>query len=103
LSEEIHRVGEVGVHALRGVDLASYEGEFMVLLGRLTVPAGAVSRHGEEWATCVVDRGRGRLRAVELGRRNGSMVEVLRRLSPGIRVILYPTDNVIDSVRAEIQ
>lgn len=70
---------------------------------RLTVPGGAVFRQGEGWATYVVDRGRARLRAVELGRRNGSMVEVLRGLSPGMHVILYPTDNVTDGVRAEIQ
>jgi HlyD family secretion protein len=70
---------------------------------RLTVPAGAVFRHGDGWATYVVDRGRARLRAVELGRSNGSLVEVLQGLSPGIRVILYPTDNVTDGVRAEIQ
>jgi len=30
---KIYRMGEVDVHALRGIDLALHEGEFMVLLG----------------------------------------------------------------------
>lgn len=30
---KVYRMGEVDVHALRGVDMALYEGEFMVLLG----------------------------------------------------------------------
>jgi HlyD family secretion protein len=70
---------------------------------RLMVPAGAVFRQGDEWATYVVDAGRAKLRVVELGRRNASMVEVLRGLERGMRVVLYPTDNVADGVRAKIQ
>jgi HlyD family secretion protein len=66
---------------------------------RLIVPGGAVFRQGDGWATYVVDRGRARLRPVELGRRNSAEVEVLSGLRSRDSVILYPTDNVRDGVR----
>ena len=69
--------------------------------GRLLVPAGAVFRHGDGWATYVVDGGRAHLRRLQLGRRNNAAVEVLGGLRKGERVVLYPTDNVSDGVRAE--
>jgi HlyD family secretion protein len=70
---------------------------------RLMVPAGAVFRQGDGWATYVVDRGRARLRTIQLGRRNAAAVEVLGGLRSGESVVLYPTDNVTDGVRTEIQ
>ena len=66
---------------------------------RLLVPGGAVFRRGAGWAVYVVDAGRSRLRAIEIGRRNDSEVEVLRGLREGEKVVLYPTDNVGDGVR----
>jgi HlyD family secretion protein len=70
---------------------------------RLMVPAGAVFRQGDDWATYVVEDGRAHLRRLQLGRRNNAAVEVLGGLRKGERVVLYPTDNVSDGVRAEVR
>jgi HlyD family secretion protein len=70
---------------------------------RLMVPAGAVFRQGDDWATYVVQDGRAHLRILQLGRRNNAAVEVLGGLGRGERVVLYPTDNVSDGVRAEVR
>ena len=64
-------------------------------------PGRGVFRHGDGWATYVVDGGRAHLRRLQLGRRNNAAVEVLGGLRKGERVVLYPTDNVSDGVRAE--
>ena len=66
---------------------------------RLIVPGGAVFRQGAGWAVYVADGGRAHLRAIEIGRRNDSEVEVVRGLREGERVVIYPTDNVGDGVR----
>jgi HlyD family secretion protein len=70
---------------------------------RLMVPGGAVFRQEEGWATYVVENGRAKLRLLDLGRRNNASVEVLGGLSVGERVVVYPTDNVTDGVRAEVR
>jgi HlyD family secretion protein len=70
---------------------------------RLIVPGGAVFRQGDSWATYVVEDRRTYLRPVQLGRRNNAAVEVLGGLDTGERVVLYPTDNVADGVRAEMR
>lgn len=57
--------------------------------------------HG--WATYVVDGGRARLTPVELGRRSSEAVKVMSGLRGGERVVLYPSDNVVDGVRTVIQ
>jgi len=71
--------------------------------GKLLVPGGAVFRQGEEWATYVVEKGRARLRPVQLGRRNSSEIEVVSGLRAGEPVVLYPTDKVHDGVRAALR
>jgi HlyD family secretion protein len=67
------------------------------------VPAGAVFRQGDDWAMYVVEDGRAHLRRLQLGRRNNAAVEVLGGVRKGERVVLYPTDNVSDGVRAEVR
>jgi HlyD family secretion protein len=66
---------------------------------RLLIPAGAVFRRGDGWATYVAQDGRAQLRPIRVGRRNGAQAEVLSGVEPGDRVVLYPTDNVTDRVR----
>jgi HlyD family secretion protein len=75
-----------------------YEGK-----DRLVVPAGALFRSSEEWATYVVQDGRARIRTVRVGRRSSSAVEITKGLASGDRVVLYPTDSVRDGVRTEIE
>jgi HlyD family secretion protein len=57
---------------------------------RLLIPAGAVFRQGDGWAAYVV-----------VGGRNERDVEVLDGVGEGDRVVLYPTDKVVDGVRVE--
>jgi HlyD family secretion protein len=67
----------------------------------LLVPVGALFRHGEGWAAYVIDGGRARVRAVEIGPRNGTHAVVLAGLSPGDAVIAYPGDAVRENVRVD--
>ena len=67
----------------------------------LRVPAGAVFRHKGGWAVYAVERGVVRLRSVEVGHRNGAQVEILSGLRPGERVVVYPSDDVVDGAKAE--
>jgi HlyD family secretion protein len=68
---------------------------------RLLIPAGAVFRLDDGWAAYVLEAGRVRLEAIRIGRRNGSEAEVLEGVRAGERVVLYPTDNVMDGVRVK--
>ncbi len=65
----------------------------------VAVPASAVFRQGDGWATFVAARGRAQLRRVELGRRSTSEVQIASGLSEGETVILHPSDKVEDGVR----
>jgi HlyD family secretion protein len=67
----------------------------------LRVPASAVFRSEESWATFVVDGGKAVIRAVELGESNGIETEVLSGLDEGEMVIAYPSDSVRDGVSVE--
>jgi HlyD family secretion protein len=69
------------------------------LADAITVPTGAVFRHGAEWAVFVADGDRARLRAIEPGPRGGAVTVVLRGLEPGERVVVYPGDAVRDGAR----
>jgi putative ABC transport system ATP-binding protein len=78
---KIYRMGEVEVHALRGVDLDLYEGEFVVLLGPsgsgkstllnilggLDVPTGGMVRYREHVLTAADDAALTRYRRQHVG------------------------------------
>ncbi|QDU37456.1 Putative efflux system component YknX [Maioricimonas rarisocia] len=82
-----------------------FEAEIVVWEGGdvLQVPASALFRVGEEWAVFVIEDGRAQLREVELGHRNPSTAEVLEGLSARERVIIYPSDRVVDGVEVTVR
>jgi HlyD family secretion protein len=64
-------------------------------------PTAALFRRGEKWAVFVIERGRARLREIELGRRNGLTAQVLSGLAPGELVIVHPPDTLGDGGRVK--
>ena len=67
----------------------------------LKVPAGALFRHGEQWAAFVVADGHARLREVKIGRSSGTETQVIEGLKRGERVILYPSSRVREGQRVK--
>ncbi len=67
----------------------------------LQVPASALFRHADGWATFVVRNGRARLRTVEVGQRNPLQAQVLGGLAEGETVIVHPGELVRDGERVE--
>ena len=65
----------------------------------VTVPAGALLRQGGGWSVYTDRDGKARLTPVTIGLRSTTVAEVQRGLTPGDRVILYPSDQVRDGVR----
>ncbi len=65
----------------------------------LQVPVAALFRDGDGWATFVVEDGRARRRAVQVGHRTERAAEVLSGLDEGETVILYPGDRVEEGGR----
>jgi HlyD family secretion protein len=65
----------------------------------ITVPASSVFQRRESWGVFVVDQGRARLRQVEIGHRTGASIEIIRGLTPGTKVVLFPSDKIEDGVR----
>lgn len=65
----------------------------------LKVPAGALFRRGQQWATFVVADGRARLRIVETGGSSGAETQVLKGVEEGEAVILYPGSRVAEGQR----
>jgi HlyD family secretion protein len=67
----------------------------------LKVPAGALFRHGDEWAVFAVERGRALRRVVQVGRRNDLEAEVVGGLRENESVITHPSDKVHDGSRIQ--
>lgn len=62
----------------------------------LRVPQPALFRQGDAWAVFVVDKGRARLRRVQIGRVAGGQAEVLNGLVADEVVVLYPANTLQD-------
>ena len=69
----------------------------------LQVPASALFRSGEDWTVFLISDGRVQATRVELGARSGLAAQVLSGLSAGDRVVIYPSDSVVDEGRVEIR
>ncbi len=68
----------------------------------LRIPTGALFRRDASWHTFVVDAGRARLRALEIGHRNADFAEVTSGLKDGDKVILFPSGLIADGVKVAV-
>lgn len=68
----------------------------------LKVPASALYQEGNQWRVFVVENGRARSWAVQVGHRNPDEAEVLSGLSLGDRVIRQPTDKISENSRVAV-
>lgn len=69
----------------------------------LQVPASALFREGDKWATYVVDGGEAVKRAVVPGRRSGLLVEIQEGLKVGEVVVLHPGEDVGGGTEVELR
>ncbi|HSQ61965.1 MAG TPA: HlyD family efflux transporter periplasmic adaptor subunit [Polyangiaceae bacterium] len=69
----------------------------------LSVPAGAVFRHGEGWAVYTVDDNVIHLRDVQVGERGDVQVQITGGLAENALLVLHPSDRVADGVRAKVR
>lgn len=80
-----------------------YQVEARVVLweavGVVTVPLTALFRNGEHWALFVEDGGRANLRHVDIGHRNSIDAEITSGVAVGEKVVLHPSDRVVNGVR----
>ncbi len=64
----------------------------------LRVASSALFRRGERWSVFTVSDGHARVMDVTVGERAGADVQVLRGVSEGARVILHPSDKIVDGI-----
>jgi HlyD family secretion protein len=69
--------------------------------GAIGDSAAARAVAAADWAVCVEQKGKARLRRVTRGHHNGLEVEIAEGLQPGERVVLHPSDRVQDGVPLE--
>jgi len=69
----------------------------------LKIPGSAAFREGDSWRVFAVEQGRAHRKAVEIGHRNQTEVEVLKGLKEGEIVILHPSNQLKDGVRVRTQ
>ena len=67
----------------------------------LAVPTSSLFRRDGAWEVFVLEEGRARRRAVDIGHRNPLLAEVLAGVEAGQAVVAYPGDRVEDGVAIE--
>lgn len=67
----------------------------------LTVPVAALFRQGDDWAAFLVKDGRVRTTVIKIGQRNDRVAQVASGLSEGDRVVLRPSDRIVDGARVQ--
>jgi HlyD family secretion protein len=67
----------------------------------LKIPGSAAFREGDTWRVFAIEQGRAHRKAVEIGHRNQTEVEVLKGLKEGEVVILHPSNQLKDGVRVQ--
>jgi len=67
----------------------------------LTVPTSALFRRAERWQVFAIAGALVQLREVEIGRRSVDMAEVLSGVQENERVIVFPSDLVMDGIAVE--
>ncbi|HEX9165704.1 MAG TPA: HlyD family efflux transporter periplasmic adaptor subunit, partial [Gemmatimonadales bacterium] len=67
--------------------------------GVLSVPSSALFRRGGQWAVYLIENGRARERAVQVGHESSTDSEILEGLSPGDVVVRHPSDRIREGVR----
>lgn len=65
----------------------------------MVVSSGALFRRATSWSVFVVERGRARVRDVEIGHRSPLSAEIIRGLAENEEVILHPGNQVTDGSR----
>ncbi len=65
----------------------------------LQLPLTALFRDGEQWAVFVEEDGRARRRPIEIGRGNGLQMEIVDGVAENERVVLHPSDRVVEHAR----
>jgi len=65
----------------------------------LNVPLSALFRAGDRWAVFVERDGRARRQIVQIGRRTSLEAEAINGLKAGDRVVVHPSDRVVDGIR----
>jgi HlyD family secretion protein len=65
----------------------------------LKVPTSSLFRSGEEWAVYVVNSDRAERRTVQVGQRSGLEAQVTSGLTQGERIVVYPSDAVVDGAK----
>lgn len=77
------------------------ESHFIVWEGRdiLQIPSSSLFRSDEKWAVFVNDKGKARLRLVEVGHRNGLTAEIISGIKANDKVIAHPGDSISDGTR----